>query len=75
MKVRLSDGVIIMEKTFSKYTSFKNDKDKVKRLENLKDNEYRDCELKFMGLDGTNCINSDDKQVVVEEFLIMILKN
>jgi len=74
LEIKLSDGLFAEKTKSALYTPFKNEKDKTKRLNSLKENESRYTYLEFMGSDGINYINSAKREKIIVDMLLAEFK-
>ena len=70
--ISLLDGIYCTKEKSARFTTFKNEKEKTKKL---KDNEYRNTTIEIVDSKGNNIINSYSLEIKIVELLTETLKN
>ena len=74
MTIALTDGICTKKPGCLSCDTFKSNDDKIKKLKNLKSNQYRDIEIIITTKDGKNIINDKAKTEIIVSLIESIVK-
>ena len=74
LTVILKDGICETQKSFGSFKTFSDENDKKQKIEKMKKNQFRNIEIEILDKNGTNIINTKNKELIIIQILDKIIK-